>query len=116
MGADDLPEALCGDRCAEEIIGGFGCCFGLGLAASHDFADGFEPRPLMVFLEPLDGRGDRGGAGFNATMIAIDGGVDGDLPGGGIVEKSADIVMQRALVAFERQGIIATLIWRAMSR
>ena len=78
VGPDDLAEALGGQSRADEIIGCFHGGFSPGLAGPDDFADGLEPRPVMVFLEPADRGGDGGGTGFDAAMAGIDGGMDGD--------------------------------------
>src|SRR5215831_17107019 len=112
MGTHDIGEALGGQGCAEKVIG----CLGRGLGGeftdADDFADGRQSGPLMPLLEPSDIGRDEGGAGFDPTVIAID-----RLIGGGgcslklwVVEELFDIGMQRALVAFERQGVIALLI------
>ena len=98
---NDLAQTLGGHWCTEEIISGFHGCLGRDLADANDFADRCEPRPAVVFLEPVDGSGDRGCAGLDAAMVAIDCGMDGDRLGGGIVEKSADIIMQGALIPLE---------------
>src|SRR5262249_10135855 len=112
MGTHYIREALGGQGCAEKVIG----CLSRGLGGeftdADDFADGRQSGPLMPLLEPSDIGRDEGDAGFDPTVIAID-----RLIGGGgcslklwVVEELFDIGMQRALVAFERQGVIALLI------
>src|SRR5215218_7249265 len=61
----------------------------------------------MSLLQPSDVGRDQGGAGLDAAVIAIDGGM-GNLGGaGGVVEEAADIVVQAALVTFQREHIVA---------
>src|SRR5882724_5613889 len=110
MLSGDLPEACRGHWRAQEIIGCFHGRFSGGFAGPDDFADGLEPGPLMIFLEPVDRRGDCRHAGFDAPVIALDSGFGRDLLRSGIIEKSAHVVMQRALITLERQGIVASLI------
>lgn len=56
---------------AQKIIGCFSCCFSGNLANAGDLADGGEPRPAMVFLQPGDVRGNHADARFDPAMIAI---------------------------------------------
>ena len=61
----------------------------------------------MIVLQPLYVGADRGRAGFDAAVIALDNRVGrGDLAVG-VVEIANDIIMQRALVALQRQDIVA---------
>lgn len=64
----------------------------------------------MIVLQPLYVGADRGGTGFDAAVIALDNGLGGGDLAGGVIEIADDIVMQRTLVALQRQGVIATLI------
>ena len=43
-----------------------------------DFADGVEPGPLMVFLEPVNRGGDGGYPGLDPAVAGIDAGLGGD--------------------------------------
>ncbi len=65
----------------------------------------------MISLQPVEIGRDRRGAGLDTAVISIDGRL---CRGGGggerIVEEGSDIVVQRALVALEREAIVATLI------
>ena len=54
MMANNLMEAMCDKRRAEEIIGCFRCSFPGNLADARHLADGGEPRPLMALLKPGD--------------------------------------------------------------
>ena len=64
----------------------------------------------MIVLQPLYVGADRGRAGFDAAVIALDNRVGrGDLAVG-VVEIANDIIMQRALVALQRQDLVAPLI------
>ena len=46
--------------------------FSADLAAALDHDDGFQARPVVAFLEPLDVVDDGGGSGLDAAVIAID--------------------------------------------
>ena len=63
----------------------------------------------MLFLQPIDMGRDDGGAGFNAAVIGIDRGVGGCGFRLRVIKESADIGVQRALIALEGQGVVATL-------
>lgn len=65
--------------------------------------------PGMLLLQPSDVGRDQAGAGLNAAMIAIDRGMANLGGAGGVVEDAADIVVQAALVTFQREHIIASL-------
>jgi hypothetical protein len=54
----------------------------------------------MIILQPFDVGADRGRAGLDAAVIALDGRLGGNGLAGGIVEICDDIIMQRALVPF----------------
>ena len=78
MRANDFVEAFGRQRRAEQIIGGLGCCFAGDFADALDLADSGQAGPLMVFDQPRDVGGDRGGAGFDAAMIGLDDRLGGD--------------------------------------
>jgi hypothetical protein len=69
----------------------------------------------MAFLQPADIVDRRMGSRFNAAMVAVDRLMPADL---GILEpiglllgdEDFDILVQRALIAFEREGIIGLLL------
>jgi len=64
----------------------------------------------MIILRPLYVGADRGRTGFDAAVIALDNGLGGGDLAGGVVEIADDIVMQRTLVALQRQSVVATPI------
>jgi hypothetical protein len=64
----------------------------------------------MLVLQPAYRRRNHTGAGLDAAVISVHDGVDGGSLAVGIVKEQTDIGVQRALVSFERQGVIATLI------
>ena len=64
----------------------------------------------MIILQPLYVGADRGRTGFDAAVIALDNGLGGGDLAGGVVEIADDIVMQRTLVALQRQSVVATPI------
>jgi hypothetical protein len=77
---------------------------------SHYLADGSEPGPVMVFLQPGDIARQRHCAGFDAPVIGIDSLRARRRLVRRVVEKCAHVVMQCALVTFQRQNIITALI------
>lgn len=91
----------------------------LGLAADFSGAidddDGLQRRSLMAFLEPLNVMDDSGGPGFDAAEIAVYGLMLTDhcvrvIPGFLLGDEQSDVLLQRALVAFERQDIVGFLV------
>jgi len=105
--ADDLVEAFAGQCCAEQIIGGFGGGFGGGFADADHLADGAEAGPVMILLQPTDIGRDGSGTRLDAAVI----GINRRLSRGGlacrVVEVGADVIMKGALVALQRQDIVA---------
>jgi len=63
----------------------------------------------MPLLQPVDIGRDDAGAGLDAAVIAIDGGMGRVCRALRVVEKPADVVMQAALVALERQHVVTAL-------
>ena len=72
----------------------------------------------MGLLQPIDGGANRGYAGFDAAMIGINYRWRSASLTFRIIKKTADVGMQRRLVGFQSQGIVAALstIWRAIAR
>jgi hypothetical protein len=64
----------------------------------------------MPFLRPVDVCRDRDAASFDAAMIGVDRRMFRRGLGQRILEEHGDIGVQRALIALEREGVIATLI------
>ena len=109
MSPGDGIEALGRERLAEQVVGGFARGLLGALAGPGNFGVRLQPRPLMLLLQPLDVAGDKSGAGLDPAMIAIDRGVGGDRFGFRIVEEGSDVVVQRALIALQRHGVVAAL-------
>jgi len=65
---------------------------------------------LMVFLQPVDIGRNRRRACLDAAVIGLDIRLGRDGLACGIVEISADIIVERALIALQSQRIVATLI------
>ncbi len=107
--AHHLVEPLRGEGRAQQIVGGFRAGVLRRFAHPHHFADGLQARPLVLLLEPVDVGRNRCRAGLDTPVIGLDHG-----PGNGglarrIIQKEPDIVKQRALIALERQGVVAIL-------
>lgn len=64
----------------------------------------------MIFLQPTDIRRDGARARLNPPVIRVDGSVAGRRLALRIVKKPADVGVQRALVALQRQRIVAAPI------
>ena len=64
----------------------------------------------MVFLQPVDIGRNRRRACLDAAVIGLDIRLGRDGLACGIVEISADIIVERALIALQSQRIVATLI------
>jgi hypothetical protein len=110
MLADHVVEALGGQRCAEQVIGRLSGGLGRGFADAGDLADGGQARPMVDLLQPVDLARDQGRAGFDAAVIGINGLRTRRRLVRRIVEECADVLMQRALVALQRQDVVAALI------
>jgi hypothetical protein len=65
---------------------------------------------LMIVLQPFDVGADRGRAGLDATVIGVDVRLGRGGLAGRVAEIANDIIMQRALVALQGQGVPAALI------
>jgi hypothetical protein len=103
--AGDLVEVLGRERRAQQVIGCFGRGLGAGLAHAGQLADGGEAGPVVVLLQPVDVSRQRRRARFDASVIGIDGLRARRRLARRVVEKCGDVIMQRALVALERQDI-----------
>jgi hypothetical protein len=110
MRAHHLSKAFGRQRRTQEVVGRLRRRLGAGFTRPDDLADGAQTGPLMLVLQPADRRRNHTGAGFDTAVISVHGGVDGGRLAVRIVEEQTDIGVQRALVSFERQGIVATLI------
>jgi hypothetical protein len=115
MAAHDGAEKCRNDDQGCEIKSCFILDFSVRLTAAFDHDDRLQPRPVVPFLKPLDIIYHRRGSGFDATVIAIDRGVAGELclgkvPGPLFRGEKRDVLVQRSLVAFERQDIIGLLV------
>jgi hypothetical protein len=64
----------------------------------------------MLLLQPVDIIRNRGCAGFDAPVIGIDGLRRRAARTSRVIQEQSDVSMQRALVAFQRQRIVAALI------
>ena len=64
----------------------------------------------MIPLQPVDIGRDRGRAGLDAAVISIHALRARRRFAGRVIEEHADVIMQRGLVALQRQGIVAALI------
>jgi hypothetical protein len=93
---------------AQQVRAGLDGQLAPDLALGSDLADRLEPRPGMALLQPGDIIAHAGPALLDPAMAAVSIGSDGERRGG-IVEEGAHVAMQRALVAFERQNVIAAL-------
>lgn len=102
----DGAEALGGEGRAEQVIGGLGGGLAGALSAAGELADSRQAGPAVV-AEPGNVARHQGGAGLDAAMIGVDGGVGAVGLDPRIVEEQADVGMQTALVALERQDIVA---------
>src|SRR4051812_41377134 len=111
MLASDVVETLCGQRRTEQVVGGLGGGLGRGFADAGYLADGGEAGPLVGFLQPTDIGRDHGRAGFDAAVISINGLNSWRCVVHRIIEVEADVIMQRALVALQRQEVIAALVY-----
>ena len=92
------------------VYQGFGGCFVVSLANAGDFSDRFQARPSMLCLQPVDVCRNRDAARFDAAMIGIDRGMFRRGLCQRVVVKHADISVLCALIALEREGVIAALI------
>ena len=110
MRAYDLVEAFSGQRRALQIIGRFDGNLSRDFPRSDHLADASQTGPVMVRLKRVDRGCDRGRAGLDAAMIAINGGIDCADLALQVVEKADHIVMQLTLVALQRQHVVAALI------
>lgn len=111
MLANNGVETLRRQSFAEQVVGHFGSCFLWRLANSNHFADRPQARPLVLFLEPIDIRGNRCRAGLDSSVVGLDDGRGhGDLAVW-IVQKQDHIVMQRALVTLQRQRVVTFLLY-----
>jgi hypothetical protein len=95
---------------AAQVISGLCRGRGGGFANAHHLGDSGQAGPLMVLLRPIDISRHRGRPGLNATVIRIDGLISLSSRACRVVKKPVDIIMQRALIAFQRQGEVAALI------
>ncbi len=110
MRPGDLVQAV-GEECgAEQVVGGLGRCPCGGLADAMHLADGGQPRPGVPLLQPADVGRDGGRACLNPAVAGIDGRLGRGGLGGGVIKEADDVIVQRALIAFQRQGVVATLI------
>jgi hypothetical protein len=97
-----------GGHClAEQIIRGFDFGFGGGLPLTGDFADANQARPFMIVREPADVGRERGRSGLDTSVIGIHRGIGVPSLTRGTVQIEADIRVERALIALQRQRIIA---------
>src|SRR5215218_6908008 len=93
---------------AQQKVAGLAARLVRRLARGGHRADGLEPRPIMALLQPSDVGAETGAALFDAAMIAIDGRGRRQRRLG-IVEKELHILKKRALIALERQDVVAAL-------
>ena len=110
MRADHLQKALAGQRRAEQVVSCLLRGFVGFLADAVDLANGHQAWPVMLLLQPVDIAREGRRARLDASMIAVDSLRCRGPRASGIVQKQADVIMQRALIAFQRQSVVATLI------
>ncbi len=105
MHPHDSVEPVRAERRAEQVVAGLdGGLAPANLAAGGDLAEGREAGPSMVLLQPGNIVADAGVAAFAPAVAGIGLGV-ARYGCGGVVEKGPYVVVQRALVALERQDV-----------
>ena len=97
------------DGAAEQIAARFDRGFAVDLAAGGDLADGLEAWPAVALLQPGDISRQRSRAGLDAAVALVGVGCARERRRR-IVEEAAHVIVQRLLVALERQHVIGALI------
>lgn len=108
--SDDRIQPVRRERRAEQVVGHFGGGFGRGFAHALDLADCLQAGPPMAVLQPLDLGRNRRRARLDPAMIAVDRRLCRADRACRIIEKPHDVVVQRGLVALQRQRVIAVLV------
>ena len=82
----------------------------LVLPDAANLADTDQPWPFVVVLEPANVGRYQSRTGLDPAIIRVHRGVSIARLTVGIVEKHDDIRFQRALIALQRQGVVAALL------
>jgi hypothetical protein len=110
VGTDHRIETLRRRCLAQQIVRRLNPGFGGGLPRASHLADANQPGPFVTVLEPADVGHDHGRPGLDPSVIGIHRGMRFTRLALRIIEIKADIRMQRALVALQRQRVVAALL------